>query len=440
MPTTFHVKEIRIMDKVEMPARSDVQQANGWLNRTVLGAGLTSALGDFCYETSNVILPGFLAVLGIPAAALGAIEGIADAVSSFTKLGAGYLTDRLGHRKALVVLGYALTAIGQAFMALATGWLLVLIGRGVGWFGRGIRGPLRDAIVAEAITPETRGRAFGFHRAADTLGAVIGPLLGVALLAWAQGLSMADPAGPFRLVFWLTLIPGVLSVVSFALLVRDDRRVPNPTLRFWRTLRTLPVRFRGYLGAVGIFGGGDFAHTLLILAATQVLTPAMSVLRAAQVAGLLYVLRNVVQTVASYPIGALADRFGHRRMLVIGYALGALMATLMAVTFALDLASVPLLALIFILAGLYIAIQEALEAALTASYVPQTIRSLSYGVLGSVNGLGDLISSAAVGFLWTAFSPVLGFGFAALLMMLGTLAMARLRDMQPGQDTTLTPS
>jgi MFS family permease len=243
-----------------------------------------------------------------------------------------------------------------------------------------------------------------------------------------------------RLVFWLTLIPGVLSVASFALLVRDDRRVPNPTLRFWGTIRPLPARFRGYLRVVGLFGAGDFAHTLLILAATQVLTPTMGVLRAAQVAGLLYVLRNVVQTLASYPIGALADRHGHRHSLVIGYALGALMATLMAVTFALDLASVPLLALIFVLAGLYIAIQEALEAALTASYVPEAIRSVSYGVRGSVNGLWDLISSAALGFLWTAFSPVLGFGLAAVLMTIGTLAMARLRDAQPGPDTTLTPS
>lgn len=153
-------------------------RARCW-NRTVIGAGLTSALGDFSYETSNVILPGFLAVLGIPAAALGTIEGIADAVSSFAKMGAGVIADRLGVRKSLVVVGYALTALGQGVMALASGWWLVLFGRVVGWFGRGVRGPLRDAIVSEAITADTRGRAFGFHRAADTVGAVFGPLLGV---------------------------------------------------------------------------------------------------------------------------------------------------------------------------------------------------------------------------------------------------------------------
>jgi MFS-type transporter involved in bile tolerance (Atg22 family) len=197
----------------EMPNPSG--SPGGWLNRTVLGAGLTSALGDFCYETTTVILPGFLAVLGMPAAALGLIEGIADAVASFTKMIAGYIADKFGYRKLLVLVGYSLTPLGQAFIALALGWPLILLGRIVSWFGKGLRGPLRDAIIVQAITPETRGRAFGFHRATDTIGAVVGPLLGVALLGWVQGLSWADEAGPFRLVFWLTLIPGLLAVGAF---------------------------------------------------------------------------------------------------------------------------------------------------------------------------------------------------------------------------------
>ena len=145
-----------------------------WLNRTVAGVGLTSALGDFCYETTTVILPGFLAVLGIPAATLGLIEGAADALASFTKMISGFIADKLGHRKALVLVGYALTPLGQALIALAAGWPLLLMGRLLSWFGKGLRGPLRDAIVIQAISPETRGRAFGFHRAMDTIGAVVG--------------------------------------------------------------------------------------------------------------------------------------------------------------------------------------------------------------------------------------------------------------------------
>ena len=400
-----------------------------WLNRTVIGTSVTSAFGDMTYETTNVILPGFLAVLGIPAAALGAIEGLSDAIASFSKLGAGYVADKLGHRKTLVVIGYALTTIMQVFFALATGWVWILIGRIVGWLGRGVRGPLRDAILAEAITPETRGRAFGLHRAADTIGAVLGPLSGVALLSWMQTVGSEDPATPFRNVFWLTLIPGALSVATFALFVQDDRTVPNPALTFWAAIQRLPQEFRRYLVAVGAFGIGDFAHTLLILAATQLLTPTMGVVRAAQIAGLLYVWRNIVQTAASFPVGALADKSGHRRVLVIGYALGSSMALLTAVAFMMPTDErVFLLPLIFTLAGLYVAVEEALEATVTAGYVPPAVRGISYGVLGTVNGVGDFISSAAVGLLWSIVSPICGFGLAAAVMAIGTVAMARLRD------------
>jgi MFS family permease len=389
-----------------------------------LGAGVTSALGDLTYETTNVVLPGFLAVLGLPAAVLGTAEGVADGLASVTKLGAGYIADRLGFRKALVVTGYGLMALMQVFMAMAVGWPLVLLGRLVGWFGKGVRGPLRDAIMAEAITPETHGRAFGFHRAADALGAVVGPLLGVALLAWAQTLPFAGESGPYQTVFWLTLVPGVLSVLSFALLVRDDRSVPNPKLRFGAALRALPAGFRRYLGAVGLFGLGDFAHTLLIAAAAALLSPRYGPVEAAQAAGLLYAGRNLVQTLASYPVGALADRVGHRPVLVVGYALGAATAGLVAVAFALRSESLVLLGAAFALAGLYVAVQEALEGAMTADYVPASRRGVGYGVLGAVNGLGDLVSSVAVGVLWTAVSPVLAFGLAGGVMLAGTLVLA----------------
>ncbi|MEE4609321.1 MAG: MFS transporter [Desulfobacteraceae bacterium] len=399
----------------------------GWFNRTVAGVGLTSALGDFCYETTTVILPGFLAVLGLPAAILGIVEGMADAVASFTKMVSGYVADKLGHRKLLVLLGYGLTPLGQVLIALAAGWPLILSGRILSWFGKGLRGPLRDAIVVQAIRPETRGRAFGFHRAMDTVGAVAGPLLGVALLGWAQTMAWTDPAGPFRLVLWLAMIPGILAVLSFLLLVQDPGHSPNPALRFWSALRDLPSRFKRYLGAVGLFGVGDFSHTLLILAATQLLTPAMGVVRAAQTAGLLYVLRNVVQVIASYPVGMLADRRGALPVLAIGYVLGTLTAVLTAAAFRFSLNGLPVLMAIFILAGFYMAVQETLEAVVTADLVDTEQLGMSYGSLGTVNGTAKLISSSMVGIVWTAVSPALGFGLAALLMVTGTLAMGRVK-------------
>ena len=409
--------------KVAPPAEAP----KGWLNRTVVGAGITSSLGDFCYETTTVILPGFLAVLGIPAAVLGLIEGIADAIAAFTKMVSGYIADKLGHRKLLVLVGYGLTPVGQVLIALAAGWPLLLLGRVVSWFGKGLRGPLRDAIVIQAVSPQTRGRAFGFHRAADTIGAVIGPLLGVALLGWAQGIHWTDDAGPFRLVLWLSVIPGALAVLAFLTLVKDPEHSPNPALKFFSSLRGLPAQFKRYLGAVGIFGVGDFSHSLLILAATTLLTPSLGVLQAAQVAGLLYVWRNVVQVAVSYPVGVLADRVGHLPLLIAGYVLGTLTAVLTALAFWLGIDSVALLAGIFFVAGLYVAVQEALESTVTAEMVQPDTLAMSYGALGTVNGAAKFVSSATVGLVWTAISPTLGFGLAALLMAAGTLALMRVK-------------
>lgn len=408
-------------------ATSPNGQPKGWLNRNVVGAGLTSALGDFCYETTTVILPGFLAVLGVPAAALGIIEGIADAVASFTKMIAGYIADKFGHRKLLVLVGYGLTPVGQALIALAFGWPLILLGRIVSWFGKGLRGPLRDAIVVQSITPETRGRAFGFHRAMDTIGAVAGPLFGVALLGWAQHLDWATAAGPFRLVFWLTLIPGALAVLAFLTLVRDPEQSPNPALRLFSTLLDLPARFKRYLVAVGIFGIGDFSHSLLILAATQMLTPSMGVVEAAQVAGLLYVWRNIVQVATSYPIGVLADRIGQRVVLIAGYCMGVLTAVLTAFAFATGANAIGLLAGIFFVAGLYVAVQEAMESTVTAEMVSRDALATSYGALGAVNGSAKFLSSTAVGVLWTAVSPTFSFAVAAAFMAAGAIALVRAR-------------
>lgn len=391
-----------------------------------MGAGITSALGDFCYETTTVILPGLFSVLGIPAAALGIIEGIADAVASFTKLGAGFIADKLGHRKLLVLVGYGLTPCGQALIALASGWPLVLAGRIVSWFGKGLRGPLRDAIVIQSITPETRGRALGFHRAMDSLGAIAGPAIGIALLGWAQQATTSNQAGAFRMVLWLSLIPGVLAVVAFLTLVQDPAYSPNPALRFFASLKGLPTRFKNYLRAVMIFGLGDFSHSLLILAATQLLTPEYGVVRAAQLAGVLYILRNLVQLSTSFPVGALADQIGSLPVLVAGYFLGAVMAVMTAVAFWMNIDSLLYWGLVFAAAGLYMATQDALESSVTAELVPSSSLGIGLGTLGTINGAAKFVSSASVGLLWTAASPVIGCAIAAGWMCLGTILLLRL--------------
>ena len=409
-------------------SKTDAERSrSAWLNRNVIGMGLTSFLSDAGHEMATAVLPSFLAVIGAPAAALGLIEGVADAISSFVKLGAGWYSDRIGHRKGIAVGGYFLTGVAKGLFALASAWPLVLVGRTIAWFGRGIRGPLRDAMLAESVPAESRGKAFGFHRAGDTLGAIVGPLLAVGLLAVLQGRAGADPSAPFRLIFWLTLIPGVSSALAFALLVTERRRAPNHDLRFWATLRSLPQPYFRLLTGVGLFGIGDFAHTFLILAATQLLTPTHGVVRAAQIAALLYVARNVIYAGASFPIGAWSDRIGRRGLLTAGYIAGALVAAGFAAAFLFHLRSLPYLLLLFCLAGAYIAAQDALEGAITADFVAGVARGTGYGLMATVNGVGDLVASAVVGLLWTAVSPVVGFGYAAVLMLAGAIVLYRVR-------------
>ncbi len=398
-----------------------------WLNRNVVGMGVTSFLSDAGHEAATAVLPAFLGTLGAPPVALGTIEGVADAASSFVKLGAGWISDRLGHRKSITVAGYAITGAAIASFSLAASWPMVLIGRLFGWLGRGIRGPLRDAMLAESVPSEARGKAFGFHRAGDTLGAIFGPLLAVGLLALLQPAAAAHPSSPFRIIFAITLIPGLGAALAFALMVTERRRAPQPGLPFWATLRALPRAYRRFLAGVGAFGAGDYAHTLLILAATQLLTPTYGLVQAAQIAALLYVGHNVLYAGASYPVGALSDRFGRRGLLALGYLLGVTVSAGFALAFALPLANIGYLLLLFALAGTYIAAEDALEGALTADFVGVDVRGTAYGVMGTVNGVGDLAASVVVGLLWTVVSPAAGFIYAAAAMLIGTILVYRLR-------------
>ncbi len=400
----------------------------GWLNRAVLGMGLTSLLADMGYEMATAVLPGFLQTLAAPTYALGLIEGFADALSSFVKLGAGWWGDRLGRRKPITTAGYALTGVMSAVFAFAVGWPLIFLGRAIAWFGRGIRAPLRDAMLAESIDPRDRGKAFGFHRAGDTVGAILGPLLGAALLHWLEPHAGADVTQPYRLVFLLTLVPGLGSAAAFGWLVPEKRRARTAPRRFWASVSALPVDFRRFLVGAGVFGLGDFSPSLLILAATQLLTPEYGIAEAAQVAALLYALRNTVYAAASYPIGHVSDHYGRRGLLALGYVIGAGMAAGVALVFLLPSAGLGLLTGVFVLSGLSVAAVDALEGAMTADLIPdESLRGTAFGVRGTVNGLGDLLSSTLVGFLWWGVSPVAGFACAAGLMLIGAGLLHRVR-------------
>src|SRR6185437_14443716 len=306
-----------------MNGNKDATSRFSWLNRTVLGIGLASLFSDWSHEIATAVLPAFLASMGVAAAWLGIIEGVSDGLSSAAKMGSGFYTDKLQRRKPIAVLGYIVTALGTASFGLATTAWQVLIARAGAWLGRGVRTPVRKALLASAVTRETYGRAFGFERMMDTIGAIIGPTTGLFLLAAFHH--------RYPLLFAVTLIPGLLAAALVALLVKEKERKRVSHVSFGERLFSLPKPYLKFLLAVGLFGAGDFAHTMLILLATQKLAPSLGIAKAASLGIGLYVLHNIFYA-ASAPISRwLADRFKKPLVLASGYTLAAVMAVLMIV-------------------------------------------------------------------------------------------------------------
>jgi MFS family permease len=387
-----------------------------WLNRTVLGVGLTSLLSDWSHETATAVLPAFLAAIGAGPAWLGAIEGIADGLSSFSKLAAGHYTDRLKHRKPLAVFGYAFTALSTASFAFATHAYHVLFGRVAAWFGRGVRSPAKKALLAADVPPGAYGRAFGFERLMDTVGAIAGPLTALWLLEQTHH--------SYRTVFLWTLLPGLIAVASFWLLVRERPISTRSKHSFVTGLRALPIPFRRFLVGVGVFGAGDFSHTMLILYASRMLASEHGPTRAASLAVALYTLHNVFSAGSAYLSGWLSDHVPQRKfVLAAGYGLAVVTALLLCT----GTHSLPLLALISVLAGLYVGTEEALEDSVAAELVPKEQHGMAFGTLAAVNAGGDFVSSLLVGFLWSAFSVQIAFATSAILFFCGTVIVLRLR-------------
>jgi MFS family permease len=384
-----------------------------WLNRRILGLGLASLFSDMNHEMATAILPLFLVItLHASPAALGFVEGTADALASFVKLASGWWTDRAGQRKPLAVIGYIMTGISKPLYAVAQSWPQLLAFRSFGWIGRGIRTPAREAMLVDASEPWAYGRVFGFHRMMDTLGAISGPAIALGLLA----------ALTYRQIFLVTIIPGILAPLSIILLVRERRRTPDRSLHFRAQLAALPTSFRWFLVAVGLFGLGNFAPTLLILRVNEQLTPSYGVATAGFIAVALYTAHNIVFAGASYPVGVLSERFGKRLLLGVGYACFAAMA----IGFALaphGTTGLIVLAVLFVGGGIYIALVEAMEGALAADLLPAPQRGTGYGALATVNGIGDFASSIVVGVLWTAVAPAAGFAYAATLSVLGAIML-----------------
>lgn len=379
-----------------------------WLTRGVLGIGLASLFSDWGHEAATAILPAFLASLGAPAFALGVIEGVSDGLSSFAKLAGGWIADRPQWRKPTGILGYFATGLSTFAYAFAQSWPAVLVMRALGWMGRGGRGPSRDSLLADAVTAEHQGHAFGFERAMDTVGAVLGPLCATALI----GLIGA------RSVLKWTLVPGLAAAAAFAILVPAAKRAEgHHAPSFLSSFGQMSKTYWHFLAGVFAHGLGDFAPTLLILRASQILTPRLGAGRAATIAVALYTFHNLINAAASYPAGALGDRIGKRGLLAAGYLVGAITYA----SFIFVTPTIPILAILFGLAGVHGAMQQSLEKSMAAELLPAEVRGSGFGVLATVNGIGDLVSSIAVGVLWSSVSPNAGFLYAGFFTLAGAL-------------------
>lgn len=366
----------------------------GRIPRNVWVAGWVSFFMDVSSEMVYPLVPLFLSsTLGVSKSVIGLIEGIAEATASLLKLFSGIIADRFGRNKLLMGLGYGVSTASRPILALATGWGMVLASRFTDRAGKGIRTAPRDAIIAASTRPERLGLSFGFHRAMDTAGAVVGPAAALAILAaWASD---------YRLVFWLSLVPGIVAVALIVRFIESDGTVSQRhALPSW-SFRSFDTRFWEFLLVVGLFSLGNSSNAFLILKAEQVGTSP------AWISGM-YLAFNGVYALVSLPAGMLADRLGMKRMIAGGFGLFA------AVYAGFALAVTPWhIAGLFVAYGVYMGLTEGVQRAYLATLIPAERMATGFGLYHMVVGLAILPASLIAGALWDTVGPASPFWFSA---------------------------
>ena len=381
--------------------------------RNIWALSLTSFFRDVASEMLVHLLPLFLAnVLGIRTAIIGLIEGIAETTASLMKIYSGWLSDKLGKRKELTVAGYGLAALAMPLLLVARSWPAVLLYRFVDRVGKGVRTAPRDALIADSITPEHRGIAFGLHRAADTGGAFVGLLLAIWLVWRSQLGEWQLSAETFRTIVWWAMIPATLAVLAVALGVKEvvkprSNGVAPPHF----TLSGLGQPFQRFLLVMILFTLGNSTDAFLVLRAQS--SGASVVMVLAMIAGF-----NLVYTLLATPAGALSDRIDRRKVVIGGWLLYALVY--LGFAFAGQTWHFWLL---YALYGVYYALTEGVAKALVADFVPSERRGTAYGVYNAAVGLTVLPASVIAGILWQGLGAWMGFGPAAPFLFGGFLAL-----------------
>ena len=406
-----------------MTETTDAERASGWLTAGVKGIGVASLLADVGHEIPTSLLPSLLtSTLGAPAAVLGVIEGVSDALAGIARFGGGALADEPERRRNLAVGGYTATAVLSAAIAPATAVWQVAVLRAGAWTARGVRVPARNALLADVVPAAAYGRAYGFERSMDNLGAILGPLAAIALVStvgtrWAIGLSV---------------VPGLLATLA---VIYAIRHTPRPTPQPKRKLRihfrsVLVGDLRSLFAGIGAFEFGNCAATLLILRATDLLKTTRPTEDATTLALGLYVSYNAAATLASLVAGHISDRTSATRVLTVGVASFGLAY----LGFTHDTANWTVLAPWFVLAGIGIGCVETAEHAAVATHAPQNIRGSAFGLLAATQSFGNLAASTIAGILWSTLSPTWAFGYLATAMVIALIALQRTSPRRgPGQ-------
>ena len=361
------------------------------LERNVFFTGVVSFFMDFSSEMIYPLVPIFLSsVLGVNKSVIGLIEGIAESTASLLKVFSGWLSDRMGKRKILMVAGYGISALSRPIIALSTLWGHVLTFRFVDRFGKGIRGAPRDAIIAESTPYAELGRSFGFHRGMDTLGAVAGPAVAFMILSLFSG--------NYRLVFWLSMIPGIIAVLIILFFIKE-KKSRNSELKKRETFAlqdfctNLDWRFKAFVAIATLFAIGNSSDVFLILKATD------TGVKETQIP-IIYLCFNLVYALTSIPAGILSDRIGRKRIILAGFILFGFIYW----GFASASEQKHIWGL-FLLYGLFMGLTEGIQKAFLATIIPAEFKATAYGIFNTFVGLAIFPASVIGGYLWDKFGP-----------------------------------
>lgn len=389
-------------------SEKDSKKSKPKISKNVKVMGLVSFFNDIASEMIYPIIPLFLTgVLAAPVAVVGLIEGIAESTASLLKLVSGYLSDKFRKRKPFVTFGYSLSAISKALIGLANAWPFVLIARFVDRLGKGTRTSARDALIRESSTKSTLGRAFGLHRAMDTAGAVLGPLLALAILYF---FNLGEGSSGLRTIFFIAVIPSVIGVLLLVFFVRETakgkeksakslsassssiKNKPDKKLTFKGSWKSLDISLKIFIFISVIFAVGNSSDAFLILRAKNLgLTITMAVFA--------YVLYNITYTIFSMPAGIVSDKIGPKKVLVSGFIIFGFVYLAFGM-----IDSSNYLWLLFPIYGVYMAFTDGVGKAYISSIAPKEKLGTAFGAYNMATGICAFFASLIAGLLWTNVS------------------------------------